>query len=62
MNLHLNEIRKSQGLSVAKLSEATGVHRRTIEDIEKRGDCMLSTAFKLASALGVSLNDLYHDD
>lgn len=62
MNLHLKEIRKSQGLSVAKLSEATGVHRRTIEDIEKRGDCMLSTAFKLASALGVSLNDLYHDD
>ena len=36
MNLHLKEIRKSQGLSVAKLSEATGVHRRTIEDVEKR--------------------------
>jgi DNA-binding XRE family transcriptional regulator len=59
--LHLKEIRLSKGLSVPQLSELSGIHRRTIQDIEKRGDCMLSTAYKLASCLGVTLNDLYDE-
>ena len=57
--LHLKSIRQTQGISVAKLSQLTGIHRRTIEDIEKRGDCMLSTAAKLAAALDVSLDEFY---
>lgn len=57
--LHLKEIRQARGVSVPKLVELSGVSRRTIQDIEKRGDCMLSTAWTLAQALGVSLNDLY---
>lgn len=60
--LNLKAIRLSQGISVPKFSEMTGVHRRTIEDIEKRGDCMLSTAYKFAQALGITLNDLYVED
>lgn len=60
--LNLRKIRRAQGLSVPKLSELTGIHRRTIEDIEKRGDCMISNAYKLASALGVTLNDIYTAD
>lgn len=59
--LNLKRIRLEKGYSVPKFSELTGVHRRTIEDIEKRGDCMLSTAYKFAVALGVMLNDLYTD-
>ena len=57
--LKLKEIRLKQNLSVPKLAEKTGLHRRTIQDIEARGDCMLSTAYLLAQALGVTLCDLY---
>lgn len=59
--LYLKEIRLSKGLSVPKLSELSGIHRRTIQDIERRGDCMLSTAYKLAVCLGVTLNDIYKE-
>ena len=57
--MRLKAIRQSKGMSVPDLSKATGLHRRTIQDIEKRGDCMLSTAVKLAGALGVTLCELY---
>lgn len=56
---NLKAIRLEKGYSVPKFSEMTGIHRRTIQDIEKRGDCMLSTAYKFAKALNVTLNDLY---
>ena len=60
--LNLKAIRLEKGYSVPKFSEMTGIHRRTIEDIEKRGDCMISTAYKFALALKVTLNDLYTED
>ena len=60
--LKVKELRLSKGLSVPKLAELTGLHRRTIEDLEKRGDCMISNAYKIAKALDVTLNDLYADD
>ncbi|MGE5390855.1 MAG: helix-turn-helix transcriptional regulator [Deltaproteobacteria bacterium] len=56
--MQLKEIRLAQGLSVPKLAELSGVPRRTIQDIEKRGDCMVSTAKLLAAALKVTLNQL----
>ncbi len=56
--MKLREIRLEKGLSVPKLVELSGVPRRTIQDIEKRGDCMLSIAVKLARALDVSLDQL----
>ena len=55
----LREIRMKQKLSVQRLADMTGLHRRTIQDIEKRGDCTLSIAYRLATALGVTLNDIY---
>lgn len=55
--MKLREIRLAQGLSVAKLSALAGVPVRTIEDIERRGDCKVSTAIPLAAALGVSLDE-----
>lgn len=56
--MRLKEIRIEQGLSVPKLAELSGVPRRTIQDIEKRGDCMVSTLLKLTSVLGVSLDEV----
>lgn len=56
--MKLREYRLASGLSVPKLAELSGVPRRTIQDIEKRGDCMLSTALKLAKALDITLDEL----
>lgn len=56
--MKLREIRKEKGLSIRALSEESGVSTRTIEDIERRGDCRLSTAKVLAQALGVTLDKL----
>ena len=44
--LNLKAIRLKKGYSIPKFSELTGIHRRTIEDIEKRGDCKISIAYK----------------
>ena len=56
--MELKRIRLEKNFSVQKLSDLTGIHRRTIEDIESRGDCMVSNAIKLAKALNVDLNEL----
>ncbi len=56
--MRLKEIRAERGLSVPKLVELSGVPRRTIQEIENRGDCRVSTAIALADALGVSLDEL----
>ena len=59
--MQLRRIRLERGLSVPKLAELTGLSRRTIQEIEKRGDCVVSNAIKLADALGVSLDELCRD-
>lgn len=59
--LKIREIRLEKGLSVPRLSELSGVSRRTIQDLEKRGDCMLSTAVKLVAAMDVSLADIWEE-
>ena len=56
--MRLKEIRTAKGLSVPQLVELSGVPRRTIQDIESRDDCRVSTAMQLADALGVSLDEL----
>lgn len=57
--LRLKEIRLEKNISVPQLVELSGVSRRTIQDIEKRGDGRLSTARALCDALGVTLDELY---
>jgi DNA-binding XRE family transcriptional regulator len=57
--LMLKQLRAKAGLSVKALSDLSGISRRTIEDIEARGDCRISTAYALCEALGVTLNDFY---
>ena len=56
--MNLKQIRTTQNLTVPALSRLSEVPVRTIEDIEKRGDCKVSTAIKLAKALNVSLDEL----
>lgn len=59
--LKLKQLRKDAGLSIRALSERSGVSQRTIEDIEARGDCRISTAFSLCKALSCKLDDFYND-
>ena len=61
MQLLLKEIRTSKKMSVPHLVELTGLSRRTIQDIEKRGDCLLSNAYIIAKALGITLDELVKD-
>lgn len=56
--MKLKQIRLEKGLSVPKLSELSGVPRRTIQDLEKRDDGRISTLIKLADALEVTLDEL----
>lgn len=60
--VRLKEIRTEKGLSIPKLVELSGVPRRTIQDLEARGDGRVSTAIKLADALGVTLDELCRDE
>lgn len=60
--IKLKELRKAAGLSVQKLTDLCGVPRRTIEDIEARGDCRISTAYTICKALGCSLDEFYTEE
>jgi transcriptional regulator with XRE-family HTH domain len=59
--MNLKKIRTEKGITIPKLVEQTGIPKRTIEDIQKRGDCLVSNAIKLADALGVTLDELCRD-
>ena len=56
--MNLKGIRNSKALTLKALSELSGVPQRTIEDIERKGECKVSTAIKLADALNVTLDEL----
>ena len=60
--MQVRKIRLEKGLAVPKLSELSGPSRRTIQEVEKRDECTVSTAKKLAKALGVTLDELCRDD
>ena len=60
--LKLKELRKAAGLSINALAALCNVSRRTIEDIEARGDCRISTAYTICKALGCSLDAFYQED
>lgn len=56
--MRLRQIRLSRELTVPALSQLADVPVRTIENIERNGDCKVSTAIKLATALNVTLDEL----
>ena len=59
--MQLKKIRTKRKLSYRKLSDLSGVPKRTIEDVEKRNNCKVDTAKKLAKALNVTLDELCSD-
>lgn len=59
--MRLKEIRNAKGITIPQLVEMTGIPKRTIEDIQRRGDCVVSNAIKIADALGVTLDELCRD-
>ena len=59
--MNLKEIRISKNLTVPQLSNLSSVPVRTIEDIQVKGECKVSTAIKLANALEVTLDELCRD-
>jgi transcriptional regulator with XRE-family HTH domain len=56
--MRLKKIRANSGLSVAKLAALSGVPLRTIQEVERRDACSVSTALKLSKALNVTLDEL----
>lgn len=60
--MQLKKLRTGRGISVPKFAELTGLHRRTIEDIEKRGDCLVSNAKMFAKILEVTLDELCSEE
>ena len=58
MFLYIKAYRLRAKISVPKMAELTGIPMRTIEDLEKRGDCLVSNALKITNVLGITLNDL----
>ena len=56
--MNLKQIRLQQGLTIPKLVELSGVPQRTIENVERKHECKVSTAIKLAKALNVTLDEL----
>lgn len=59
--MNLKEIRTAKGITVPQISNLSGIPIRTIENIQRNGDCLVSNAIKLADALGVSLDELCRD-
>ena len=57
--LRLKELRKEKGLSQEELSEASGLHRTYISDIERgERNVSLKNIEKIAKALGVDMKEL----
>ncbi len=53
MFLYIKAYRQRAKIPVPKMSELTGIPKRTIEDLEKRGDCLVSNAVKITDVLGI---------
>lgn len=64
MGYKIREIRESKGISQTELSERSGISRATIWKLETddKAVTMTSTLLKIASALGVSLDEIFLAD
>jgi len=58
----LKELREAKGLSQEKLAAAAGLTGTTVASLEHGASCQMSSALKLAAALGVSLSELMGED
>lgn len=59
----INELRKSQGWSIYKLSEESGVSQSTLSNMFVRGtNPSISTLSTICEALGVTLSEFFAED
>ena len=56
--MNIKKLKSEKGLTVQQLADLSGMPKRTLEDIIRRDDCLVSNAVKLADALGVTLDEL----
>lgn len=49
-------------MNLKKIHLERGLSHRTIQEVEKRDTCSVSTAIKLADALDVTLDELCRDN
>lgn len=56
--MNIQKIRKEKGLTVQQLADMSGMPKRTLEDIIRRDDCMVSNAIKIADALNITIDEL----
>lgn len=56
--MNVQRIRNERGMTVQQLADASGLPKRTIEEIMRRDKCTVDNAIKLAKALDVTLDEL----
>lgn len=56
--MNIVKLRKERNLTVQQLADLAQLPKRTVEDVIRRDTCSVNTAIKLASALGVTLDEL----
>jgi transcriptional regulator with XRE-family HTH domain len=57
----VRRVRRERDLTQEVLAERAGLHPTLISQIERGKDILLSTAFKIASGLGTSLDELVRE-
>ncbi len=60
--LKLREIISEHKTTIAELTRKSGISRRTIEEVLRRGDCRISTARAICDTLGCTLDEFYTSD
>ena len=56
--MQIKKYKQLRGFTMAELAARSGLPKRTLEDIVRRDDCLVSNAQKIASALDISLDEL----
>ena len=56
--MNLKQIRMEKGLTVQQLADSADLPKRTVENILRNGDCLVSNA----DALGVTLDELCREN
>lgn len=60
LSQRIEKLRKDKGMTQEGLAEKAGLHRAYFWDIENGRNISVKTAYKIARALGVSLNELFN--
>lgn len=56
--MKIKEYKSERGFTVQQLADKAGISKRTLEDIIRRDDGLMSNIIKIANALDVTLDEL----